>query len=77
MPSARRDTIACHRLADTPEWGVLRPIVDEVLDIVRMDCSACHAQDRDPHGLWRPAVVRVRDGRLTTRCDACGGDPRP
>jgi hypothetical protein len=68
----RRDTITCQYLAESPRLGGLRPLVDEVLDTVRTDCSECHAQDRDPIGLYRPVVVRPRGGRVTIECEACG-----
>ena len=67
----RRDTITCRRLAELDAWRTLRPIVDPLLDIVRLDCAECQAQLTDPLELHRPVVARVRDGRVTIRCDAC------
>lgn len=72
MARERADTIACRRLAELPALRTLRPIVDPDLDTLRVDCSDCQAQLDDPLGLYRPASVRVRDGKVTIHCDACG-----
>ena len=67
----RADTAACYRLAELADWAILRPIVDPLLDTVRLDCSACRAQDSDPLSLYRPAVALARDGRVSIYCEGC------
>jgi hypothetical protein len=68
---ATPDLITCQRLADDYDRQGLRPILDPLLELVRRDCTHCHAQDSDPQRMWRPVVVVPRGNTLTVRCDAC------
>lgn len=70
--SERPDTLECRRLAETPAYRELRPIVDPELDVVRVDCTRCRAQDGDPMELYRPARLIVRGQRRILICDTCG-----
>lgn len=63
-------SIDLQRIADSVDDA--RPIIDPILEVVLVDCPDCHAQDSDPTGLWRPAMIVPR-GKLTTfDCGACG-----
>lgn len=68
----RPDTIRCRKLAERLERAGLRPTVDPDLDVVLIDCPHCHAQDRDPLQIHRPARVVPRGRTLTVICTACG-----
>lgn len=51
----------------------LRPVIDRALDIVLSACPDCHAERRDPLGLWRPVTWTTTGRRL---CAACGRGSR-
>lgn len=70
--SERPDTVTCRKLAKTLQGTGLRPVIDPDLDVVRIDCPNCGAQDRDPLGMWRPARAVPRGQTLTVICTACG-----
>lgn len=50
----------------------LRPLVDERMEMIVMDCPRCNAQDSDPDGLYRPARLVERRQTRTVLCTACG-----
>lgn len=50
----------------------LRPLIDERMEMIVMDCPRCLAQDSDPYGLYRPVRVVPRRQTRTILCTACG-----
>lgn len=70
MSAGRIPTEQLEAIAD--EHQDLRPIIDHDLDLVLCDCPECHAQDRDPLGLWRPLQVIPRSKVTIHDCTACG-----
>lgn len=50
----------------------LRPLIDERMEMIVMDCPRCRAQDTDPLGLYRPVRVVPRRQARTILCTACG-----
>ena len=50
----------------------LRPLIDERMEMLVMDCPTCKAQDTDPMGLYRPLRVIPRGKARIILCTACG-----
>jgi hypothetical protein len=50
----------------------LRPLIDERMEMIVMDCPRCKAQDVDPTGLYRPLRVVPRGKTRVILCTACG-----
>lgn len=48
----------------------LRPVIDDVLRLVRCDCPECNAYAGDP--LYRPLVVIPERAGVRFACDECG-----
>jgi len=59
-------------LAAQYEQAGLRPLIDEQMEMIVMDCPRCKAQDADPVGLYRPLRVVQRGKTRTILCTACG-----
>lgn len=66
----RADTLHCYAIAATmPDR---RPVVDPVLDVVRVDCPLCRGQENDAQRIYRPATIIPRGKRVVVVCDSCG-----
>ena len=61
-----------HLLAAGYARAGLRPLIDERMEIIVMDCPRCNAQDTDPWDLYRPVRVTSRAKTRTILCTACG-----